>query len=147
MTTAVTVGKAIPRPGWAYPIPGRPPVTRYFDPPLERWNAGHRGVDLGAGAASKVVAPANGMVVFAGVVAKRPVLSLLHANGVRTTYEPVVALVKVGQPVGRGAVIGRLVPGHCKGRSCLHWGAKRGMEYIDPLGLLTALRPVLLPQR
>ena len=125
---AITVAKAIPKPGWQYPLPGRPPVTRYFDPPKERWNAGHRGV-----------------VVFVGMVAKRPVVSLMHTNGVRTTYEPVIPLVKRGQPVGRGAVIGRLVPGHCPGRTCLHWGAKRGLDYIDPLSLLTDLQPVLLP--
>lgn len=142
---AITVAKAIPKPGWQYPLPGRPPVTRYFDPPKERWNAGHRGVDLGSGLTSKVVAPANGVVVFVGMVAKRPVVSLMHTNGVRTTYEPVIPLVKRGQPVGRGAVIGRLVPGHCPGRTCLHWGAKRGLDYIDPLSLLTDLQPVLLP--
>lgn len=146
-TTAIAVAKAIPKPGWQYPLPGRPPVTRYFDPPQQRWNAGHRGVDLGSGLTSKVLAPANGVVVYAGVVTKRPVLSIVHANGVRTTYEPVVPLVKVGQPVGRGAVVGRLVPGHCVKRTCLHWGAKRGLEYVDPLSLLTDLQPVLLPLR
>ena len=145
VTTAVAVAKAVPRPGWQYPLPGRPPVTRAFDPPEQRWNAGHRGVDLGTGLTSKVLAPANGVVVFAGMVAKRPVISLMHPNGVRTTYEPVVAVVKVGQPVGRGAVIGRLVPGHCPTRTCLHWGAKRGLEYVDPLSLLTDLQPILLP--
>lgn len=147
VTTVVTVAKAIPRPGWQWPLPGRPPVIRHFDLPQERWNAGHRGVNLAGGAASTVVAPANGVVAFAGMVAGRPVLSILHPNGVRTTYEPVVALVKVGQPVGRGATIGRLLPGHCGTRACLHWGAKRGLDYIDPLSLLTDLQPVLLPQR
>ncbi len=147
VTTAVTVAKAIPRPGWQYPLPGRPAVVRYFDPPQQRWNAGHRGVDLAGGPASTVVAPANGVVAFAGMVAGRPVLSVLHPNGVRTTYEPVAALVKVGQPVGRGAVIGRLLPGHCLDRSCLHWGARRGLDYIDPLSLLTSMHPVLLPQK
>ena len=138
--------RAVPRPGWQPPLAKNPVVGRPFDPPAERWGRGHRGVDLRARPGAKVVAPANGVVVFAGRVGKKPTLSILHANGVRTTYEPVIATVKVGQPVGRGAAVGRLAPGHCPPGSCLHWGARRGGEYLDPLSLLPQLSPVLLPQ-
>ncbi len=141
------VVRAVPRPGWQPPLRGNPTIGRAFDPPAQRWGRGHRGVDLRAAPASTIVAPANGVVVFAGKVGGKSAVSLLHPNGVRTTYEPVLASVKVGQPVGRGAAIGRLLPGHCPPRSCLHWGARKGGQYIDPLSLLKELSPVLLPVR
>lgn len=95
-----------------------------------------------------MLAAGNGVVVFAGRVGGKPVVSIQHPNGLRTTYEPVLASVKPGQPIGRGAAIGRLAPGgHCAPAVCLHWGARRGVAYVDPLSLLTEVSPVLLPQR
>lgn len=141
------VVRAVPRPGWQPPMNGNPAVGRAFDPPAERWGRGHRGIDLKARAGATVVAPANGVVVFAGKVGGKTVLSIQHPGGVRTTYEPVLPSVKVGQPIGRGASVGRLLPGHCPPGSCLHWGARQGGRYIDPLSLLPQLSPVLLPLR
>ncbi len=143
------VVRAVPRAGWQAPLKGNPTIDRAFDPPAERWGRGHRGVDLPAAPMATVVAPANGVVVFAGKVGGKSSLSILHSNGVRTTYEPVLADVKVGQPVGRGASIGHLLPGpgHCAPRTCLHWGARKGTQYIDPLSLLKELSPILLPVR
>lgn len=128
---------------YSWPTGSPVPVVHGFDPPAQRWLAGHRGVDLEA-AASPVRAAADGMVVFAGPVAGRPVVSVQHADGVRTTYEPVSPAVSAGQPVRGGEVLGTLAGGgHCAG--CLHWGARRGTDdYLDPLSLLA--RPVrLLP--
>jgi murein DD-endopeptidase MepM/ murein hydrolase activator NlpD len=87
------------------------------------------------------------MVVFAGMVAGRPVVSIDHANGLRTTYEPVDASVGAGQPVSRGSPIGTLAIGHvgCPVQACLHWGLRRGETYLDPLGLLRPTRVRLLP--
>lgn len=141
------VVRAVPQPGWQPPLKANPTIGRAFDPPLERWGRGHRGVDLRARPGAAVVAPANGVVVFAGKVGGKTVLSIQHTNGVRTTYEPVLPSVKPGQPVGRGAVVARLLPGHCPPGSCLHWGARRDGQYIDPLSLLPKLSPVLLPVR
>ncbi|GAB94673.1 murein DD-endopeptidase MepM/ murein hydrolase activator NlpD [Kineosphaera limosa] len=142
------VAKAVPRPGWQAPLRGSPEIGRAFDPPKEKWLAGHRGVDLKSHVGASVLAAGNGIVLHAGLVAGKPVVSIQHPNGLRTTYEPVITSVKKGQPVGRGAAIGRLAPGgHCPPQACLHWGARKGAQYVDPLSLLKELSPVLLPVR
>ncbi len=111
-------------------------VARPFDPPDVPWGAGHRGVDLAAPEGAVVVAPADGVVTFAEVLAGRPVLVVSHGE-VRSTFEPVVATVAVGTRVTRGQPIGRLVAGHaCPAPVCLHWGLKRGEVYLNPLSLL-----------
>lgn len=136
-----------PAGGFGWPLPGFPAVLRPFDAPSQPYGPGHRGVDLGGVADSPVLAAGAGVVVFAGMVAGRPVVSIDHANGLRTTYEPVVASVRAGATVARGSEIGRLQPGHegCAAAACLHWGVRRGDEYLDPLRLLTPGRVRLLP--
>ncbi len=123
---------------WRVPLNGTVEIARRFEKPPQRWNAGHRGVDLRTNASGTVYAANSGVVYFAGSVAGKPVVSIQHTTGVRTTYEPVIASVKKGETVHSGDVIGRIKPGsaHCPPASCLHWGAKRGLEYIDPLSLL-----------
>ena len=84
-------------------------------------------------------------------VAGRPVVSVSHPDGVTTTYEPVEASVDAGDHVSRGEVIGTVMTGHpgCPVPACLHWGARRGSgraaDYLDPLGLLGAVRVRLKP--
>jgi murein DD-endopeptidase MepM/ murein hydrolase activator NlpD len=123
-----------------------------FDPPTPNWNRGHRGVDLAGAPGQPVYAAGAGTVVFAGELAGRPVVSIAHPGGLRTTYEPVKPSVQAGQLVVNGAVIGELLPGHpdCAVAACLHWGAMWGpasaADYVDPLGLLAStpirLKPV-----
>lgn len=128
--------------GW--PLRPRPTVERPFDKPERDWLPGHRGVDLAGIAGQAVLAAGEGIVVFAGEVAGKPVVSIDHPGGLRTTYEPVTAQVAVGSRVARGTPVGKLVAGHegCPAAACLHWGARResgahnGREYVDPLGLL-----------
>lgn len=130
---------------WSRPVEGA--VTRPFDPPPDRYGAGHRGVDLAGAPGSPVVSAGDGVVVFAGMVAGRPVVSVDHAGGLRTTYEPVEAVVGAGQRVARGAVLGTLADGHagCPAAACLHWGLRRGEDYLDPLSLLEPPEVRLLP--
>ena len=82
-----------------------------------------------------MLAAGDGVVVFAGMVAGRPVVSIDHAGGLRTTYEPVDPSVGAGQRVARGSPIGTLLAGHagCPVEACLHWGLRRGETYLDPL--------------
>lgn len=129
-----------------WPVGGAHEVTRPFDPPPKPWLAGHRGVDIAGDAGAAVLAAGAGTVAFAGEVAGKPVVSIDHA-GVRTTYEPVVAIVSAGDAVTLGQPIGTLAGGHpeCAAAACLHWGAKRGERYIDPLSLLKPRRVRLLP--
>ncbi|HEY2983639.1 MAG TPA: M23 family metallopeptidase [Jatrophihabitantaceae bacterium] len=130
------------------PLPGPIVVLRRFEPPPTPYSAGHRGVDLSAPRGSQVLAASAGRVSFAGRVAGRGVVVIAHGDGIRTEYEPVAPLVSAGQVVTGGQPAGR-VHGTHDGQSpdrCLHWGARRGNEYIDPLLLLRPLGPVrLLP--
>ncbi|RBY82184.1 M23 family peptidase [Geodermatophilus sp. TF02-6] len=130
---------------WQRPVDGA--VTRPFDPPPDRYGAGHRGVDLAGSPGSAVLAAGDGVVAFAGMVAGRPVVSVDHAGGLRTTYEPVDPTVGAGQVVTRGSPLGTLAAGHagCPAAACLHWGLRRGQTYLDPLGLLEPPEVRLLP--
>jgi len=140
-------GGVVARDAFGWPLAGFPPVLRRFDPPEHRYGPGHRGVDLGGWDGQPVLAAGAGVVAFAGPVAGKPVVSVDHPNGLRTTYEPVVAAVAPGDHVARGQPIGVLQAGHdgCTAAACLHWGVRRGQEYLDPLWLLAAGRVRLLP--
>jgi murein DD-endopeptidase MepM/ murein hydrolase activator NlpD len=135
--------------GFRWPLDGVPRVVRRFDPPPRPWQAGHRGVDLAAPSGAAVRAVGPGTVLFAGMVAGRPVLSVAHPNGLRSTYEPVRSGVAAGDRVRAGDPIGALLPGHpgcaASGSACLHWGLRRGDEYLDPLLLVGLGRVRLLP--
>ncbi|TFV72495.1 M23 family metallopeptidase [Blastococcus sp. CT_GayMR20] len=132
---------------WVAPMDGRLTVTRPFDRLPHPFAAGHRGVDLRGTPWSPVLAAGDGVVVFAGMVAGRPVVSIDHPNGLRTTYEPVDPSVGAGARVTGGSPIGMLVGGHlgCPVEACLHWGARREEVYLDPLTLLRPPRVRLLP--
>nr|WP_051020958.1 M23 family metallopeptidase [Nocardia araoensis] len=140
-TTPTATARPQGRFGW--PLQPRPAVVRHFDKPAQNWLPGHRGVDLAGTEGQPVLAAGEGIVVFAGTVADKPVVSIEHPGGLRTTYEPVRAEVPVGRRVERGARIGTLESGHpgCVA-ACLHWGARvegrlrRNREYLNPLGLL-----------
>ncbi|MBD8869047.1 peptidoglycan DD-metalloendopeptidase family protein [Nocardioides donggukensis] len=129
-----------------WPLSPPPPVLADFDPPSVPWGAGHRGVDLGGRPGDVVRSALPGRVTFAGRIAGRGVVVVGHGD-TRTTYEPVVADVRVGERVGAGAPLGRLeiLGSHCLPAACLHWGWLRGEVYLDPLDLV-GRRPVrLLP--
>lgn len=113
--------------------------------PHDRFGAGHRGADLAATPGQLVRSALPGEVTFAGRVAGRTVVVVAHPGGVRTTYLPVVPVVGVGDQVTAGTVVGRLdVDRHCALSTCLHWGARLGDDYVDPLGLLARTGPIIL---
>ncbi|WP_327144811.1 MULTISPECIES: M23 family metallopeptidase [unclassified Nocardia] len=131
-------GAAAPISGFDWPLRPRPAVVRAFDKPERDWLPGHRGVDLGGSPGQQVLAAGDGTVAFAGIVAGKPVLSIDHTGGLRTTYEPVKSSLPLGRRVIRGMPIGELQSGHdrCPVSACLHWGLRRGHDYLDPLGLV-----------
>ena len=130
--------------GW--PLGGTPTVVRRFDPPPQPWLAGHRGVDLAGAPGEPVRAAGAGVVVFAGMLAGRGVVSVAHDGGLRTTYEPVVPAVLAGERVELGALLGTLATGHAGyPGTCLHWGLRSGSTYLDPLSLVGLGRVRLLP--
>jgi murein DD-endopeptidase MepM/ murein hydrolase activator NlpD len=129
------------------PLAGAPVVVHPFDAPATPWAPGHRGVDLQAGAGTPVLAPAPGIVTFAGLVAGRPVLTLTHPDGLRSSLEPVEPAVPVGTSVVAGQVVGMLVDSpasHCAPAACLHWGVRQGSTYLDPWSLLVGPGPIVL---
>jgi murein DD-endopeptidase MepM/ murein hydrolase activator NlpD len=147
--TAVSTGTlpAAPRQAWDWPVSPKPAVVRAFDPPDKPWMSGHRGVDLGAlHDGVPVTSPEAGTVSFAGVVVDRPVITIDHGNGLRSSFEPVESPLTAGDVVAKGDTIGTLRPGHCGNVACIHWGVRRGEDYVNPLEFVLDLRPsVLLP--
>ncbi|MCS7482613.1 M23 family metallopeptidase [Umezawaea endophytica] len=131
--------------GW--PLAPPHPVLRAFSAPTTPYGPGHRGVDLGGSAGEPVLAAGDGTVLFAGEVGDRPVVSVVHGGGLRTTYEPVSPTVRTGDPIRRGEPLGTLLPGHegCPIPACLHWGARRGQVYLNPIRLVSPGRIRLLP--
>jgi len=117
-----------------------PAVVRPYDPPQTAYGSGHRGIDLGAATGQEVRAMAAGRVTFAGQVAGIPVVSVTHAGGPRSTYEPVTATVSVGDQVVAGQRIGLVAAmgGHCGGEvGCVHVGLRDSHGYRDPTPLLS----------
>ncbi|GAA1488579.1 murein hydrolase activator EnvC family protein [Brachybacterium sacelli] len=137
-------------PRWQWPVPSPHPVIHPFDPPEDPYGPGHRGIDVGVpGAGTAVHAVEAGTVRFSGTVAGRGVVSVLHADGLISTYEPVAGSLEKGTRVRAGEVLGKIAgPGasHCEEQVCLHLGARRAQGYVDPQVLLGARGPsVLLP--
>ena len=146
-TTGPTTGGGAAAAGWCWPLCPRPGVLRAFSPPAKPWLSGHRGVDLRASHdGAPVTSPASGTVSFAGVVVDRGVITVDHGSGLRSSFEAVLSDLKAGDAVVLGDVLGWIQPGHCTPAPCVHWGVRRGAEYVNPLGFVTDLRPsVLLP--
>lgn len=132
---------------WGWPLAGRPEIVRGFDPPPKRWLPGHRGIDLAGVAGEQVLAVEEGVVTFSGQIAGVGMVSVTHASGLRSTYQPVTDRVARGARVGRGDRLGVLdVGGHCLLTDCLHLGAVRGRDaYVDPTPLLLGVDLALMP--
>ncbi|TWS17828.1 M23 family metallopeptidase [Tsukamurella asaccharolytica] len=149
------VGAAPARAGGDYdwPLDPRPAVARPFTNPEQRWQPGHRGADLAAAPGQTVYAAGSGRVHHVGRVDDRVVISVLHPNGLLTTYEPIdEPAVRAGDVVEIGSPLGRVAAGHegCPAAAaCLHWGLRRGAghsaEYFNPLLLVGAAPVRLLP--
>ncbi|MEV7965317.1 M23 family metallopeptidase [Sphaerisporangium sp. NPDC088356] len=120
---------------------------RRFAPPAQAWLPGHRGVDLAARPGQVVRAAGPGIVGYAGPLAGRGVVMIVHPGGLRTTYLPVHASVRRGQAVELGDVIGSVeeTTGHCPS-SCLHWGLINESRYLDALLLIGLGQVRLLPK-
>lgn len=139
--------------GWVPPLTGglSAPLTP-FERPVDRFGAGHRGVDLAAEPGQDVRSIGRGVVTFVGEVAGVPSVTIDHRR-VRSTYLPVRSTVSVGEQVDAGDSIGSvLASGHCL-RTCLHLGVRRPVwdsldaeadPYLDPIAWITRI-PVLKP--
>jgi len=138
-------------------------VINYFNPAPssgsdDYYAAGHhRGIDIALAPGSEIMAPADGVVKFSGTLG-RPFISIAHADGLVSVFEPVVSEFRAGDAVSAGQVIGVLSAWpnevgtnatHCPGMSCFHWGVHRDDQgrddaYVDPLWLLGLAGPIVL---
>jgi murein DD-endopeptidase MepM/ murein hydrolase activator NlpD len=129
---------------WGWPVPDpAPELLAEFARPAHAYAPGHRGLDLAVEPGSAVLAPADGVITLARRVAGTPVVVLAHgsrrgADELRSTFEAATATRPVGTLVRRGQVVARVEPWpeHCGTKACLHWGVRRGLDYLDPLTLL-----------
>lgn len=131
---------------WQWPVRSPWEIQREFVAPASQYGAGHRGIDLRVEQGDEIVAPADGTVFFTGVVVDRPVISIRHADGLMSSFEPVTSDLVAGQLVAHGDRIGQVTSGgHCAD-SCVHFGVRLHGQYISPRLVLGSLqRAVLLP--
>ncbi|HEV8682016.1 MAG TPA: M23 family metallopeptidase [Actinomycetota bacterium] len=121
---------------YVWPVHG--PVILPFEPPDTPYGPGHRGIDIAVPIGTPVRAAGPGRVAFAGWVAGSLFVSIDHPDGVRTTYSWLsAASVTARDQVRAGQTIGATGSGH-PGRMPphLHFGARVGEVYVDPLLLL-----------
>ena len=130
----------------AWPVAEPVSVTRSFDGPAQPWLPGHRGVDVRASPGEKLLAPGDGVISFAGLVAGKQVVSI-RCRKLTLTFEPAVTDLGVGAQVKQGesfATVGE-ESDHCDG-SCVHWGVRRDKKsYLDPQDLVSPRRIALKP--
>lgn len=113
---------------YALPVPGK--IVDPYRPPTHRYGPGNNGVDLTTTPGAPVGAAAAGVVQFAGQVGGRLFVVIMHADGVRTTLGFLASVsVRVGQQMRAGQIVGT-------SGTTIHFGARRGDVYIDPLSLL-----------
>jgi murein DD-endopeptidase MepM/ murein hydrolase activator NlpD len=121
---------------WLWPVAG--PVIRGYDPPDSPYGAGHRGIDIAAPVGTPVLAPADGVVSFAGPVGGNLFLTIDHAGGVQSTYSWLSSLlVRKGAVVRAGMAVATTGWGH-PGTSVphVHLGVKLDGAYVDPMDYL-----------
>jgi hypothetical protein len=112
---------------YAPPVDGE--VVDGFRPPSSRYGAGNRGVDFSTAPGDDVRAAADGTVVFAGRIGADTHVVVLHADGLRTSYSFLDDTeVRRGQRIDAGTVVGTA-------RRTVHFGARAGDEYLDPMAL------------
>ena len=124
---------------YSWPVIG--PIINGYRAPGTPYGKGHRGIDIGAAIGTDVKAAAPGVVAFAGSVAGALWVSIDHPDGVRTSYGYLSSIaVAKGDLVARGEVIAASGAGHPGSQiPHLHFGARFGGEYIDPMLLLVPL--------
>jgi len=130
---------------WTWPVDG--PVLRPFSfDRAQPYAAGqHRGVDLGAPTGSKVVAPVDGMVSFAGTVPTGgKTVSIQTPLGYTATLVHLGSIgVSRGARIGEGSVVGTVGPSGTVDLSepYVYFGVRLTSDpqgYVDPLTLLPA---------
>ena len=140
VTTTIAAPSTLPPP--TYPpvtvkrtTPVRGPIIDPWRPPTTPYGPGNRGIDIGTAPGAVVVAPADGVVTFAGLVGDARFVVVESPDGIRITIGFLAAVrVRSGQMVRRGQVIGRA-------GTSVHVGARVGDDYLDPTPLFSGGPP------
>lgn len=111
------------------------PVVDRYRPGACPYCAGNRGLQYDVAPGTPVRAAAAGIVSFSGPVAGTYYVVVRHADGRRATYGQLDGShLGPGNRIAAGASVGRSAGG-------LHFGLRRGDEYVDPEPFLGRLRP------
>ena len=118
----------------SYRPPVNAPVIDAFRPPAHVGAPGNRGLEYATVPGTAVRAAAPGVVSFAGRVGRHAHVTVVHPDGVRTSYSFLrTVAVRAAQRVAAGDVLGTA-------GASLHFGARIGEAYVDPAVLLGATR-------
>lgn len=125
------------------PLSGDPQITSGYGARIDPFNgrlASHTGIDFRQAWGSPVRATAAGVVIFAGANGGYGnMVDIDHGNGVVSRYAHLSAIVvKAGQSIASGAVLGRL---GSTGRSTgphLHYEVRYNDQPLDPRRFLSA---------
>lgn len=142
--------------GFAWPIPGYTTITSYFGKrisPTAGASSFHKGLDIGAPEGSVLIAVTDGNITYTGFLGGGGYTITLSSGNMKITYCHVspIFLVKVGDSVTRGQIIGQVGPKYVYGvkgniyadeqgrptngatTGChLHFGIRIDEEYVDP---------------
>lgn len=99
-----------------------------FRPPPFPWLAGNRGIEYATSPGTPVRVIGPGVVTFAGGVAGQVWVTVLHGDGLRSSYGVAAAWVRRGQRLRSGALVG-------VASDTLHLGVRWGSAYLDPESL------------
>lgn len=115
-----------------YRPPVDAPVRDPYRAPAGPYAPGNRGIEFDTAPGAPVLAPAEGTVAFAGVVARQRWVSITHRDGLRSTVGPLSDVsVTAGRRVSAGDQVGRA-------DGPLLFTLRRGENYIDPASVLEA---------
>ena len=125
------------------PQPFIPPVVASvsdgFRPPPGPFAAGNRGIEYETAPGTAVGAIGPGRVVFAGPVGGSRHVTVLHREGLRSSYSHLASIsVAVGEAVLSGQALGTAT-------HRLHLGVRAGDAYLDPALLFARGRVHLVP--
>ena len=122
-----------------YQPPVDAPVIDGFALPNGPYGAGNRGLEYATVPGTPVRAIGDGLVVFAGPVAGNRAVTVLHPDGLRSSYSYLAEiLVSTGDHVTIGQTLGRA-------GERLHLGVRWGGTYLDPAELFTTTDVHLVP--
>jgi len=123
------------QPSVTYAPPVDAPVIDPFRPPATPYGPGNRGLEYATGPGLEARAIGAGRVTFAGQVAGRGVVTVEHADGLRSSLTGLTSIsVRAGEQVAGGQVLGTTA-------AALHLGVRRDGAYIDPASLFAVGGP------